>query len=298
LTDNAKAAGFLLISSGVFTLMELFAKQLIAYEQMSPIQVLWIRSVFTMVALPIMLRTSPLRLARTRHIGKQAARSMCLVAAGLAFFFSLYQVPLADAVTIVFVSPLFVTAIAALVLKELVGVRRWTACAIGFVGALLIIQPGMEGRHWMYFLPLIDAAMSAVYVILTRMVGRDDSWGTSLFYSVAAMALLGTFALPWVWIWPNQDQWLLLLGISAIGLVAHQFHIRAFSLGEASLLAPLSYVHIIFTTVAAFVVFGTLPDEIAMVGVVMIVGAGIYVLHRERQLRRAARSAQAKSHRE
>lgn len=285
MTDNARAAGFLLISSGVFTLMELFAKQLIAFEQMSPIQVLWMRSVFTLVALPIMLRTSPYHLARTRHVAKQAARSMCLVIAGLAFFFSLYEVPLADAVTIVFVSPLFVTAIAALILKEMVGIRRWSACAVGFVGALLIIQPGMEDRHWMYFLPLVDAAMSAIYVILTRMVGRDDSWGTSLFYSVAAMAFLGTFALPWVWVWPDTNQWLLLLGISVIGLIAHQFHIRAFSLGEASLLAPLSYVHIIFTTIAAFVVFGTLPDEIAMVGVVMIVTAGLYVLHRERKVR-------------
>jgi drug/metabolite transporter (DMT)-like permease len=288
-TDNAKAAGFLLLSSVVFTLMELFAKQLIAYEQMSPIQVLWVRSLFTLIVLPIVLRTSPIRMARTRHFTKQAARSMCLVFAGLAFFFSLYEVPLADAVTIVFVSPLFVTAIAALILKEMVGVRRWSACAVGFVGALLIIQPGMEGRHWMYFLPLIDAAMSAVYVILTRMVGRDDSWATSLFYSVLAMALLGTFALPWVWIWPNIDQWLLLGGISVIGIVAHQFHIRAFSLGEASLLAPLSYVHIIFTTLAAFAVFGSLPDELALVGVVMIVGAGLYVLHRERKVRRAMR---------
>ncbi len=277
----------MLISSGFFTLMELFAKQLIAYEDLNPIQVLWIRSVMTIFVLPIVLRTSPAKLVRTRHFGKQATRSLCLVVAGLAFFFSLYQVPLADAVTIVFVSPLFVTAIAALILKEAVGVRRWSACAVGFLGALLIIQPGLEGRHWMYFLPLIDAAVSAVYVILTRMVGRDDSWGTSLFYSVAAMALLGTFALPWVWVWPNQDQWLLLLGISAIGIVAHQFHIRAFSLGEASLLAPLSYTHIIFTTIAAFLVFGTLPDEVAMIGVVMIVGAGLYVLHRERMVRRS-----------
>jgi len=284
-SDNARAAVFLLISSVVFTVMELFAKQLIAYEDMSPIQVLWIRSVFTLVALPIMLRTTPFRLARTQHLKKQVVRSLCLVVAGLAFFFSLYEVPLADAVTIVFVSPLFVTAIAALVLKELVGIRRWSACAIGFVGALLIIQPGMEGRHWMYFLPLVDASVSAVYVILTRMVGRHDSWGTSLFYSVAAMAFLGTFALPWVWTWPDANQWLLLLGISVIGLVAHQFHIRAFSLGEASLLSPLSYIHIIFTTIAAFLVFGTLPDEIAMVGVVMIVGAGLYVLHRERKVR-------------
>ena len=289
MSDNARAAGFLLISSGFFTLMELLAKQLIAYEDLSPIQVLWVRSIVTILVLPIILRTSPFRLARTRHFGKQAVRSLCLVVAGLAFFFSLYEVPLADAVTIVFVSPLFVTAIAALILKEMVGVRRWSACAVGFVGALLIIQPGLEGRHWMYFLPLIDAALSAVYVILTRMVGRDDSWGTSLFYSVAAMALLGTFALPWVWVWPNQDQWLLLLGISAIGIVAHQFHIRAFSLGEASLLAPLSYIHIIFTTVAAFLVFGTLPDEIAMIGVVMIVGAGLYVLHREHMVRRSVR---------
>ncbi len=288
LTENARAVGFMLIASGFFTVMELLAKQLIAFENMSPIQVLWVRAVITVAIVPVIFRTSPRALVRTRHFGKQAARSLCLVIAGLAFFFSLYRVPLADAVTIVFVWPMFATAIAAVLLRETVGIRRWSACAVGFIGALLIIQPGMEGRHWMYFLPLIDAVMSAVYVILTRMVGRDDSWATSLFYSVAAMALLGTFALPWVWQWPTLDQWLLLLGISAIGIAAHLFHIRAFSIGEASLLAPLSYTHILFTTVAAFIVFGTLPDEIAMIGVVLIVGAGLYVLHREHLRRRAA----------
>ena len=290
LTDNARAIGFMLIASGFFTVMELLAKQLIAFENMSPIQVLWVRAVITVAILPVIFRTSPAAIVRTRHFGKQTVRSLCLVVAGLAFFFSLYRVPLADAVTIVFVWPMFATAIAAIWLREAVGIRRWSACAVGFIGALLIIQPGMEGRHWMYFLPLIDAVMSAIYVILTRMVGRDDSWATSLFYSVAAMALLGTFAMPWVWQWPTLDQWLLLLGISVIGIAAHLFHIRAFSIGEASLLAPLSYTHILFTTVAAFVVFGTLPDEIAMVGVVLIIGAGLYVLHREHLRRKAAQS--------
>jgi drug/metabolite transporter (DMT)-like permease len=218
---------------------------------------------------------------KTKHLGKQAWRSVLLATASIAFFSSIAVVPLADAVAIVFVSPLFMTAIAFFFLKEVVGWRRWTGCVVGFVGVLLIVQPGLGARHWMYFLPLVDAALSAVYVILTRMVGKDDSAWTSLFYSIAASAVLFTVPVYFVWVDPTPMQWLLLLGASSFGLIAHFCHIRAYSLGESSLLAPLSYIHIVFTTGAAFVVFGTFPNPLATGGIVMIVGAGLYILHRE-----------------
>ncbi|MEX2648898.1 MAG: DMT family transporter [Alphaproteobacteria bacterium] len=288
-TANARAAAYLMVANVVFVVLELLGKQLVAVEGMNPIQLLWVRAVITMAALPIILRVAPTRIVRTRHPGKQIARSLLLLVAGLGFFFSLQQVPLADAVAIVFVSPLLVTAIAAVALGEAVGWRRWAACGAGFLGALLIVQPGMEGRHWMYALPLVDAACSAVYAVLTRIVGRDDPAWTSLFYSVAATGLVLTLAMPWVWAWPDAMQWVMLVAMSAAGLVAHFCHIRAFSEGEASIMAPLTYIHVVFTTAAAYVVFGTLPDALALVGVGLIVASGLYVLHRE--TRRAAAPA-------
>lgn len=278
---NARAAVFLIVANVVFVGLELLAKQLVAVEGMSPVQILWIRAVFTMAVLPMLARTAPLRLVRTAHPGKQAARGLLLLCAGLGFFFSLQAVPLADAVAIVFVSPLALTAIAAVVLRETVGWRRWSACCVGFIGALLIIQPGMEGRHWMYALPLVDALCSAAYSILTRLVAARDSAWTSLFYSAAGTGVVLTFAMPWIWAAPSAAEWVMLAAISVAGLLGHLFHIKAFSEGEASLMAPLSYFHVVLTTVAAFLVFGTLPDMLAMVGVVLIVGAGLYVLHRE-----------------
>lgn len=280
-TANARAAAYLMVANVVFVVLELLGKQLVAIEGMNPIQLLWVRAVITISALPIILRVAPARIVRTRHPGKQAARSLLLLAAGLGFFFSLQQVPLADAVAIVFVSPLLVTAIAAVALGEMVGWRRWAACGAGFLGALLIVQPGMEGRHWMYALPLVDAACSAVYAVLTRIVGRDDPAWTSLFYSAAATGIVLTLAMPWVWAWPDAMQWVMLVVMSAAGLVAHFCHIRAFSEGEASIMAPLTYIHVVFTTAAAYVVFGTLPDALALVGVGLIVASGLYILHRE-----------------
>jgi drug/metabolite transporter (DMT)-like permease len=280
-SDNLRAIAWLMVSSVVFVGLELVAKQLIAEDGMSPFQVLWIRAVLTAIAIPIILRRSPIAVVKTRHPGKQIWRSVLLATASIAFFSSIAVVPLADAVAIVFVSPLFLTAIAFFFLKEVVGWRRWSGCLVGFVGVLLIVQPGMGERHWMYLLPLIDAAFSAVYVILTRMVGKDDGAWTCLFYSVAASAVLFTVPLPFVWVNPTMMQWVLLLAASGFGLVAHFCHIRAYSLGESSLLAPLSYIHIVFTTGAAFAVFGTFPDPLAAGGIVMIVGAGLYILHRE-----------------
>ncbi|MBM3584302.1 MAG: DMT family transporter [Alphaproteobacteria bacterium] len=278
---NAPAIAFLMASNLAFVVLELFAKQLVAVQDMNPMQILWIRAAAAMVILPMVLRVSPLRLVRTRHPAKQTIRSLLMLAAGLGFFFSLQAVPLADAVAIVFVSPLLLTAIAAVVLGEMVGWRRWSACCVGFAGALLIIQPGMEGRHWMYALPLIDAACSAVYSVLTRLIGRDDPAWTSLYYTILGTGVILTAVMPFIWIAPSPFEWLLLIGISVTGLVGHFFHIRAFVEGEASLMAPLTYIHVVLTTVAAFAIFGTLPDSLALVGIALIVGSGLYVLHRE-----------------
>tara|TARA_B100000676_G_scaffold313409_1_gene394358 strand:+ start:158 stop:1015 length:858 start_codon:yes stop_codon:yes gene_type:complete len=268
-------------SSVVFVGLELAGKQLIAEEGMSPVQLLWIRACVTATAIPFLMRCSPLVVVRTRHPGKQISRSLLIAVASLCFFSAIAVVPLADAVAIVFVSPIFLTAIAFFFLKETVGWRRWSACLVGFFGVLLIVQPGLGVRHWMYLLPLVDALASAIYVVLTRMIGRDDSAWTSLFYSVAASAILFVPAMFWFWEMPTPQQWVLLGAASVFGIVAHFCHIRAFSQGEASLLAPLSYIHIALTTVAAYFVFGTLPDALAALGMVMIVGAGLYVLHRE-----------------
>ena len=205
--SNAKAVGFLMISNVVFTVLELFGKQLVAGEGISPVQILCLRGLLSLLVIPILARQSPRRLLRTRHPRKQVLRSLLVLVAGLGFFFALEKVPLADAVAIVFVSPLIITAIAAVGLGEMVGWRRWTACTVGFVGALLIIQPGMEGRHWMYALPLIDALASAIYSVLTRMVGRDDGPWCCLFYSVAGSGLLLAFAMPWFWVSPSLAQW-------------------------------------------------------------------------------------------
>jgi len=280
-TANLRAAAWLMAASVLFVGVEVFGKLLVANEGMNPIQVLWLRALFTVIALPFLVWRSPFTIARTRYPKTQIVRSFLLMGAGLSFFFALQEVPLADAVAIVFVSPLFMTAIAFVFLKELVGWRRWTACLVGFAGAMLIIQPGLGVRHWMYLLPLGDALFSAVYAVLTRKIGSGDSTTTSLFYSVLAMATL--FGIPMLWLWemPTGGQWLMLLAISIFGLFAHFCHIRAYAQGEASLMAPLSYIHVVFTTFMAFVVFGTLPDFWSAAGIVLIVGAGLYILHRE-----------------
>ncbi|MBT6203465.1 MAG: DMT family transporter [Rhodospirillaceae bacterium] len=280
-SDNRRAIGWMMASSVIFVGMELMGKQLVAIDEMSPFQLLWFRAVITALLIPLLMRKSPRAMAHTAHPGKQASRSFLIALASICFFTSLQTVPLADAVAIVFVSPLFLTLIAFFFLKESVGWHRWSACTVGFAGVLLIVQPGMGVRHWMYLLPLVDALVSAIYVVLTRRIGRGDSVWTSLFYNVAASAILFALPMPWLWVSPTPDQWWLLFGTTAFGLGAHYCHIKAYSQGESSLLAPLSYIHIAFTTVAAFLVFGTFPDLWAGAGMVLIVCAGLYVLHRE-----------------
>jgi drug/metabolite transporter (DMT)-like permease len=177
-----------------------------------------------------------------------------------------------------------VTALSVPLLGEQVGVRRWTAVGVAFVGVLIILRPGIGVFEPYALLPLIAAAMWALYQVLTRIVGRSDPPMITLFYSVVVGAAGLTLLIPFVWQPPDLQGWGLLVFAAVAGALAHYLLINALQLAPAVILQPLSYMMVVWATLVGFIVFGDLPDAMTVLGAVIIVGSGLYVVARERRL--------------
>lgn len=216
-------------------------------------------------------------------------RSALMLACTLLFFNAVRIMPLADAVAISFLSPLLLVALAALLLKERVGVRRWAAVAVGLVGALIIVRPGMGVANWGAVLVLIMCLTYALYLVATRVAAAEGEDSiVSLFYS----GLLGAAALTaWIsfgWIWPaNAFDGVLFAILGLFGGVGHYLIILAYRDAQAAALAPLNYLSLIWAVAFGWLFFGNFPDGPTLLGAAVVAAAGIYVIARERRLKAA-----------
>jgi drug/metabolite transporter (DMT)-like permease len=211
----------------------------------------------------------------------QVVRSLCLAAANLFFTAALVHVPLAECVAIGFVSPLIVTLLAARMLKERVGWQRWAGIILGFAGVLVIIRPGAGVTHPAALFVLLTAVVFAVYSVLTRrLAGVDDAF-TTIFHTGVAATVVTTLIVPFFWVWPTLEQWGLLLVLGALGGIGHFLLILAYQRAQASVLAPFAYTQIVWATLAGWLLFGELPDAVALIGALIVSAGGLFVLWTE-----------------
>lgn len=263
------------------------ASKLLA-EGYSIIQILWVRYLtLVVIAAWLAYRHGGNAAFRTRHFWLQSARSAILVTEIGLFILTITVLPLAGAHAILAVTPLIVTALSVPLLGEQVGVRRWSAIGVAFVGVLIILRPGLGVMHPMALLALLCSAMFALYQILTRIVSRADPPLTTLFYT----ALVGVIGLsvigPFYWTTPDVAGWALFALVAVLGAGGHYLLIKALQLAPASTLQPFSYTILIWATVVGFLVFGNLPDGGTVIGAVVIAASGIYTFARERRLSQA-----------
>ncbi|MEM8812032.1 MAG: DMT family transporter [Pseudomonadota bacterium] len=269
--------------------------------QVSPGQIAASRFLFqTLLLAPFVIGSVHLRVGRAIWI--HAARGFLIALATLLFFTSLRVLPLAEAISIFFVSPLILTVLAAMLLGEPIGWRRILAVLVGFVGALIIVRPSYALFGWQAILPFCAAFAFAFYLILTRLLAREGDPVTIQFYAgvfgglTMAIALLagGMASIPILTpSWPTISQWALLALLGVIGTGAHVLVVHAFKRAPASILAPFQYLEIISATTLGFLVFGDFPDATTWIGISIIVASGLYVFHRERAV--AARGATDRS---
>lgn len=285
-SGSLRAGILLMIASGfVFTLLDTGAKYLTSELQV--MQVVWGRYFFSMALLPLIIgRVNPLKIARTDRLGLQIVRSLLLLAATFFFFTGIRFIPLADATAIAFVSPLLLTILSVLMLGEKVGLRRWTAVIIGLVGALIIIRPGLGVAHWATIFPLLTALAYTLYQITTRMLTATDHTSTIFLYTGIVGTLIMTAVVPFFWTPPSFTGWLLLIALGLLGGGGHYLVIQAFLRAPASALSPFSFVSIVWTTAAGYLVFADVPDLPTIIGACVIIASGVFVFYRESAARR------------
>lgn len=269
----------------VFAALDTTAKLL--GEFIDPLQIAWFRYAVNLVlALVVMRAWLRPTLFDTRHPVLQILRGLCLLGSTAFNFAALRYLQLAEVASINFAGPLFITALAGPMLGEKIGWRRWIAVFVGFVGMMVVIRPGLGGLQPAALLSVCGILCYALYSILTRLLSRTETSEGLLLHGaiVGTVVLLPT--LPPVWHTPSEPMiWVGLVALGVLGAFGHFLLIRAHKLAPASLLAPFTYLQIIWLTLSGYLVFDQMPDIWTLYGALIIIGSGLYILHRERLVR-------------
>ena len=276
--------------------IDIFAK--LATETVPVIQIATFRFVVQGVLLfPIAILIGCLTWPSRRDMGLYVLRGFLIFMSTATIVGAVKFMPIADAIAIVFIEPLILLLLGSVFLGEAVGWRRLVACVVGFVGAILVIRPSFAAFGWPAFLPLATAVFFAIYLILTRtMSQRLHPLAMQSYTSIGALVVSvpvllwfngsGIAVLDPVMPQGNAVWWIICCGTAAA--VSHMFLSYAFRFAPTTLLGSIHYFEIVTATIYGYLIFGDLFDGIAAIGVGIIIGSGLYLMYRERQLSRQA----------
>lgn len=284
---------FALIAVVTFGIQDAVAKTLV--QSYSPFHITMMRFwAFAAFSLFLVARQGPLRQAlKTRHPWLQVGRGLLLVLDIWCFAIAVKTVPLAELQAISLVYPLMITLLAIPLLGEKVGVFRFAAVVVGFLGAMVIVRPGGLPLDWGVGFAVLSSAAYALYACMTRIVSRDDSTATSMVYVGLIGLVLSTAVGIGTWTPMDLNGVLLAFVVMSTTCIAHGLMIAALKIAPASVLQPFSYAALPWAIVLSFVFYNQLIDPISLVGAAIIVGAGLVVMWREGQLAKRARAAAA-----
>ena len=279
------AQGIVLMLGAIFLFSSMDATAKMLMERYAPMQVVWARYAGMMLVVAVILAPRLGPLLRTRHLGMQLLRSAFLFAATFCFFTAISHMPIAAATAVMQVHPMILTLGAALLLKEPLGPRRLLGVAAALTGALIVIRPGAEVFTWAAVMPLLAGVFYASYALTTRFLGRDEPVLTSFLYTAIIGTLVASVLTVPVWTTPRLGDAAIFLGLGAVGAAGQFLLIRSLTLAEAGAVAPFGYAGVIFATFWGLAAFGEVPDAWTLAGALVIVGAGVYVWHRETRAR-------------
>ncbi|MFT5115154.1 MAG: drug/metabolite transporter (DMT)-like permease [Parasphingorhabdus sp.] len=277
---------FMLLTMFFFVSLDSVAKYLMQFYPV--MQVIWGRFFFHMffvlLAL-VMMRSNLKQKAISRRPGLQIWRSILMLLTNGLFFTAVRTVELTTASTIMFLTPIVVTILAIPILGERVGIRRWTGVIIGFIGAIIIVRPGVIDTDPAILILVATTVTHAFYQLLTRQVRDYDDPITSLLYTGLIGTIVMSLLAPLYWIAPLMEHWPLFILMGLVGSVGHFCLIQSLRAAPISVVSPFSYTTLIWATAYSYFLFNELPDYWVYVGGSLILGSGLYILHRERQLK-------------
>lgn len=280
-SDNLR--GIVLMLSGFFCFAACDVQAKFLTDSLHPAQVVWFRQIGLALGVLVLIALRGPNILRSRLPGLQIMRGLTAVCSALCFVLAVSFVPLADVVAVTFIAPFVVTVLGAVVLREPVGVRRWVAVGIGFVGMLIVIRPGMGVFHPAIGFAVAAAGFFSLRQVLSRSLSGTDSVMTTVSYTSLTAITVVSLTLPFVWRTPDGfGLWLIVAGLAVTAALGEILVIRALDIAQAVVVAPMHYSLIIWGTFYGYVVFSDLPDGWTLLGCGIIVASGLYTLHRER----------------
>lgn len=288
-----RAALLMLGSTAMFGLMAVAIR--LASASLHTFEIAFFRNFFGLLAaLPLLLRHGP-GLLRTRHFPRYLLRCLVGVCSMLCGFWAIGHLPLAQAVSLSYSTPLFVTIAAAALLGEQVRIRRWAAVVAGFIGVLVIVRPGTEGFSAGSLVAVMAALLSSIVAIQIKQLSAVEPadrivlWTTLLWVPMSLVPALG------VWQWPQGIAWLWVVAAGVFGTGGHMLWTRALKLGDVSALQPISFMQLPIVALSGWLLFGEALDRWTVLGALVILAANAYIAHREAVLARRASSEAASS---
>ena len=277
--------GLMVMAVGLFAAMDALVKWLAA--KFPIIEIIFFRSVFAFAPLVwLIAREGGARALRISRPGLQVLRCIVGMLSMYLYFVAYKLLPLADAFALGFTAPLFMTALSVPLLGERVGIRRWAAVAFGFCGVLVMLRPGGELFTWVALVPVAGAFTYALAMVVIRQLSRRDGT-TAIVFWFTLFTLVGSAAfLPWTWVTPEGEEWLLLGAMGLLGGVAQIAMTRAFATAPVAVVAPFEYTAMLWGVGLGWAVWGTLPDTWTWTGSAILVASGLYILGREAALAR------------
>ena len=289
--DISFGLGLMVIAVLISPLIDIFAK--LAITTIPSAEITAVRFVLQMIfILPIVIVRGTLFDLTWKKTGLHMLRGGLLVVTMLSFITTLKAMEVADAIAIFFVEPIILTILSSIFLKEAIGWRRYTACGVGFFGAILIIQPSFQEVGYVALLPVVSAVCIAISAMMNRALAqREDPW--VMQFHMGLWGLLICAILLYIGhgsgsdvldpVMPDTRAWLYLLGVGVTAAIAGIFGVYAYRSAPASTLAPLQYFEIVSATAFAWLVFGDFPDALKWLGILIIMGSGFYIIWRERR---------------
>ena len=281
--DPALGIAYMVIAAGLFSVMDALIKWLgPSYPTM---QIVFFRSLFAFVPLAIfMMRSGALGSLATRHPMGHVWRAVIGFVAMSSFFYAYARMLLANVVALSFAAPLFITALSVPLLGESVGIRRWSAVVVGFLGVIIMVRPDASIFESVALVPLAGSVFYALAMIYVRKLSKTESSAAIVFYYTLACTLISAGFMPFQWVAPDTTDLMLLIALGCVGGLAQIFMTNAFRNGPAALIAPFDYVTMVWVVMLGYFIWGDIPDVNIWIGVAIVIGSGVYIARREGKL--------------
>ena len=264
----------------VLPFMDTIAKYL--SSEISFFQITWARYFFTVFwTLPLMFFFFRKNLKWSENPKLQILRGITLLSANICFFYSISIISMAKALTLAFIAPLVTTALSTIILGENVGIKRWSAVIVGFLGSLVVIRPGLIEFNLATLAALGTGFFYGVYLIITRKLHTVDNPLLTLLITGVVGAIISSLFVPIIWINLSQSQWLWLALMGIFACLGHLLLIYSLRYADASKLAPFGYFEIVTTIILGYYFFQDFPDIWTFTGLFIIISSGVYVFKRE-----------------